>query len=93
MIKDPNDGVDYFKNELGPHFMKGVEAVFVFRFYQLQKMLPRLRRPPKVDWKTSSLSENASLTPGWTPSIHIHQKILISNKPCKWKMQDYRQMA
>ena len=31
---DPNGGVDYFKNELRPHFVKGVEAVFIFRFYQ-----------------------------------------------------------
>jgi len=36
-VKGPNVGVDYFKNELWPHFVKGVEAVFIFRFYQLQK--------------------------------------------------------
>ena len=37
MLKDPNDGVDYFKTEPRPHFVKGVEAVFIFRFYQLQR--------------------------------------------------------
>ena len=36
-FKDPNDGVDYFQNELRPHCVKGVEAVFIFRFYQLQR--------------------------------------------------------
>jgi len=35
-LRDPNDGVDYFKHELMPHFVKGVEAVFIFRFYHLQ---------------------------------------------------------
>ena len=36
-LRDPNDGVDYFKHELRPHFVKGVEAVFIFRLYQLQR--------------------------------------------------------
>ena len=36
-LRDPNDGVDYVKNEFRPHFVKGVEAVFIFRFYQLQR--------------------------------------------------------
>ena len=36
-LKDPNDGLEYFKNELRPHFVTGVEAVFIFRFYQLQR--------------------------------------------------------
>ena len=35
-LRDPNDGVDYFKVEMLPHIAKGVEAVFIFRFYQLQ---------------------------------------------------------
>ena len=34
--KDPNEGVYYFKNELRPHFVKGVDPVFIFKFYQLQ---------------------------------------------------------
>jgi hypothetical protein len=33
-----NDGVDNFNNELRPHFVKGVEAVLIFMFYQLQKV-------------------------------------------------------
>jgi hypothetical protein len=37
-LRDPNDGVDYFKNELRPHFVKGVEAVFRFRFYQFTEI-------------------------------------------------------
>ena len=37
MMRDPNYGADYFKHELRPHFVKGVEAVFIFRFYQLQR--------------------------------------------------------
>ena len=37
MLKDPNGGVDYFKNELRPHFVKRVEAVFICRLYQLQR--------------------------------------------------------
>ena len=54
MLKDPNYGVDYFKNELRPHFVKGVEAVLIFGFLAVTEILPRLARPPKVDWKTSS---------------------------------------
>ena len=36
-LRDPNEGVDYFNNELRPHFVKGVETAFVYRFYQLQR--------------------------------------------------------
>jgi hypothetical protein len=34
-LKDQNEGVDYFNHEHMPQFVKGVEAVFIFRFYQL----------------------------------------------------------
>ena len=41
------------KNELRPHFVKGVEAVFIFRFLPVTEILPRITIPPKADWKTS----------------------------------------
>ena len=37
MLKYPNDGVYYCKNKRRPHIVKGVEAVFIFRWYQLQR--------------------------------------------------------
>jgi hypothetical protein len=54
-LRDPNDGVGYFNNQLRPHFVKGVEAVFIFRFYHLQRCYRGSQDLPKVDWKTSSL--------------------------------------
>jgi hypothetical protein len=36
-LKDPNTGVDYFKRELRPHFVKGSQSVFFWRFFQLFK--------------------------------------------------------
>ena len=36
-LKDPNNGVDYFKRELRPHFVKGSQSVFLWRFFQLFK--------------------------------------------------------
>ena len=56
-LRDPNEGVYNFKNELRPHFVKGVETVFVFRFYQLRKVLQRCTRPPEMDWEIASPSQ------------------------------------
>ena len=33
-LRDPVTGVKYFKDTLRPHFVKGVQAVFLWRFYQ-----------------------------------------------------------
>ena len=35
-LRDPNEGVYYFTNELRPHSVKGAETAFIVRFYQLQ---------------------------------------------------------
>ena len=37
LLRDPNEGVDYFNHAWRLHFVKGVEAVFIFRFFQLQR--------------------------------------------------------
>ena len=34
-LKDPDNGVTYFKNELRSHFVKGAQSVFLWRFMQL----------------------------------------------------------
>ena len=34
LLRDANTGVKYFKDTLRPHFVKGVQAVFLLRFYQ-----------------------------------------------------------
>jgi hypothetical protein len=34
-LKDPNAGVAYFKAQLRPHFVKGSQSVFLWRFFQL----------------------------------------------------------
>ncbi len=36
-LKDPNNGVKYFKDTLRPHFVKGVQSVFLWRFFTLMK--------------------------------------------------------
>ena len=37
LLRDPNDGVNYFKRFLRPHFSKGAQNVFLFRFMQFMK--------------------------------------------------------
>ena len=37
MLRDPNDGVSYFKRFLRPHFIKGAQNVFLYRFMQFMK--------------------------------------------------------
>ena len=34
-LKDPEKGVQYFKDTLRPHFVKGSQSVFLWRFFQL----------------------------------------------------------
>ena len=37
MLRDPNEGVHYFKRFLQPHFTKGAQNVFLYRFMQFMK--------------------------------------------------------
>ena len=37
LLRDPNDGVNYFKRFLRPHFIKGAQTVFLYRFMQFMK--------------------------------------------------------
>jgi hypothetical protein len=37
LLRDPQDGVRYFKNSLRPHFIKNNQSVFLWRFLQLFK--------------------------------------------------------
>ena len=37
MLRDPNEGVHYFKRFLRPHFTKGAQNVFLYRFMQFMK--------------------------------------------------------
>ena len=37
MLRDPHDGVNYFKRFLRPHFIKGAQNVFLYRFMQFMK--------------------------------------------------------
>ena len=37
LLKDPNDGVAYFKRTMRPHFIKGNQSVFMWRLFQLMK--------------------------------------------------------
>ena len=36
-LRDPNDGVNYFKRLLRPHFIKGAQNVFLYRLMQFMK--------------------------------------------------------
>ena len=37
MLRDPNEGVNYSKRFLRPHFIKGAQTVFLYRFMQFRK--------------------------------------------------------
>ena len=37
LLKDPVEGVNYFKGFLRPHFIKGAQTVFLYRFMQFMK--------------------------------------------------------
>ena len=37
MLRDPNEGVNYFKRFLRPHFIKGAQTVALYRFMQFMK--------------------------------------------------------
>ena len=37
VLRDPNEGVNYFERFLRPHFIKGAQTVFLYRFMQLMK--------------------------------------------------------
>jgi len=37
MLRHPNDGVNYFKRFLRPHFIEGAQNVFLYRFMQFMK--------------------------------------------------------
>ena len=37
MLRDPHEGVHYFKRFLRPHFIKGAQNVFLYRFMQFMK--------------------------------------------------------
>ena len=37
LLRDPNEGVAYFKRFLRPHFIKGAQNVFLYRFMQFMK--------------------------------------------------------
>ena len=37
LLKDPVEGLNYFKRFLRPHFIKGAQTVFLFRFMQILK--------------------------------------------------------
>ena len=36
-LRDPEDGVAYFKRTLRPHFVKGSQSVFMWRLFQLMR--------------------------------------------------------
>ena len=37
LLRDPTEGVNYFKRFLRPHFIKGAQTVFLYRFMQFMK--------------------------------------------------------
>ncbi|MFM7983796.1 MAG: hypothetical protein ACKPKO_31175, partial [Candidatus Fonsibacter sp.] len=49
ILRDPNDGVDYLNNELRPHFVKGMETVFVSPFLPSTTFVQRLTIAPAMD--------------------------------------------
>ena len=37
-LKDPDNGVQYFKDTLRPHFVKGAQSVFLWRLFQFMRL-------------------------------------------------------
>ena len=80
------------KNELRPHFVKGVEAVFIFRFYQLQRFYRGSQYLQKWIGRLQVLRKR--IIDAWMDTFHPDPpENQISSKPCERKMLDYRQMA
>ena len=70
-LRDPDQGVEYFKRFLRPYFVKGVQHVYLYRFSQLQCSFK-----PKTCGTCSTVSPNPTGTPlkkqSW-PSVRIFQ--------------------
>ena len=47
-LKDPDNGVQYFKDTLRPHFVKGAQSVFLWRLFQF--MRPRRGTLEMIRW-------------------------------------------
>ena len=63
MLRDPNDGVNYFKRFLRPHFIKGAQDVFLNRFMQLMKFKTGTMDLQK--WMTRFQLTGNRLTESW----------------------------
>ena len=53
-LRDENDGVAYFKRTLRPHFVKGSQSVFLWRFFQVFANEPWKFRVSEVDRQVQS---------------------------------------
>eukprot|EP00439_Symbiodinium_sp_Y106_P068830 s1091_g11.t1 len=59
-LKDPNNGVKYFKSFLRPLFVKGAANVFLYRFQQFMNLHRGNWRHASLDYQISALdSEDA----------------------------------
>ena len=64
-LKDA-DGVKFFRDTLRPHFIKGAQSVFLWRFYQFTRA--RRGNTEMVKWidQFSLLLKRSQGMPGWT---------------------------
>ena len=57
-LKDPNEDVEYFKNALRPHFVKGIESAFICLWYQLPRFAEDQKDFQRSAGHKSSTSES-----------------------------------
>ena len=71
------------KSELRPHFVKGVEAVFIFRFYQLQKFYRGSQDLQRWIGRLQALRKRS--VDAWMDTFHPDPP---ENQNCQQAMQD-----
>jgi len=71
MLRDPNDGVNYFKRFLRPHFIKGAQDVFLSRFRQFMKFKRGTMDLQK--WMTRFQLTGNRLTESWMDLLPYYQ--------------------
>ena len=86
MLRDPHDGVNYFKRFLRPHFIKGAQNVFFYRFMQFMKFNSGTMDPQK--WMTRFQLTGNRLIESW---IDLLPEALITSPEAILFVQRQRQ--
>ena len=83
LLRDPNAGVRCFKETVRPHFVKGNQSVFLWRFFQFLRFI-EASKIFSYGSADSPLSASAFKTHGWT-SYQLPMTKTQSSKMILWK--------